>query len=193
VTRAGTGLIDVHAHYFTEPEPSQRDAVAAEYRAGNFLAPPAASWSPEEAVEFMDARGIQLQLLSAPAALDPGSARRVNDLGAAIVADRPGRFGLLANLPLGTPDAAAAEIGRALDELNADGFVLGTNYDGRYLGDPRFDDVFAELSRRNATVFLHPVSPAGYPATACGRPGPVIEFTFDTARTVTDAVYARLF
>jgi predicted TIM-barrel fold metal-dependent hydrolase len=117
----------------------------------------------------------------------------MNDHGAAIVVDHPDRFGLLASVPMGEPEGAIAEISRAMEELHADGFVIVTNYDGAYLGDPKFDPVFAELDRRSATVFLHPVQPAGYAEVACGRPGPVLEFPVDTARTVTDAVYVRLF
>lgn len=192
-TRLSGNLIDVHAHYALAPDAGQREAAEARFRAGNFLAPPASSWSPEQAIEFMDGHGIRLQLLSNPAGVDAEEAQRVNDLGAEIVAGHPDRFGLLAGLPMGEPDRAIAEIGRAIDELHADGFVIVTNYRGAYLGDPSFDPVFAELDRRGATVFLHPAEPAGYPAVACGRPGPVFEFPVDTARTVTDAIYARVF
>jgi len=190
---AETGFIDVHAHFMPPVDPAQRPALESGYRSSHFLAPPASSWSPEEAIEFMDARGIGVQMLSIPANLPAPQARAANDYGAKIVAEQPTRFGLLASLPLGEPDAALAEIDHALDDLHADGFVLVSNYDGAYFGDPEFDPVFAELDRRGATVFVHPVQPAGFAATACGRPGPVIEFPFDTARTVVDAIYARRF
>jgi predicted TIM-barrel fold metal-dependent hydrolase len=61
------------------------------------------------------------------------------------------------------------------------------------LGDPLFDDVFAALNDRAATVFVHPVEPAGFTHLSCGRPGPVIEFPMDTARTIVDAIYAQVF
>jgi predicted TIM-barrel fold metal-dependent hydrolase len=141
----------------------------------------------------MDAHAIRAQLLSNPNQLTADSAYRFNDFGAHVVAHRPDRFGLLANLPLIEPRAALSEIDRAADDLNADGFVLITNYGGRYLGDPLFDDVFAALNERAATVFVHPVEPAGFPHLSCGRPGPVIEFPMDTARTVVDAIYAKVF
>jgi len=132
-------------------------------------------------------------MLSNPNQLTGNSARRFNDFGAGVVADRPDRFGLLANLPLAEPRVALSEIARAADVLNADGFVMVTNYDGRYFGDPVFDDAFGALNDRAATVFVHPVEPAGFPHLSCGRPGPVIEFPMDTARTVVDAIYARVF
>lgn len=189
----GRGLIDVHAHYELFPAGLSRQALADALRAGHFLAPPAPSWSAEQAIGFMDSHGIQLQLLSNPAARAADQIERSNDLGADIVARHPDRFALLAGLPMGEPDRAVTELARALDELHADGFIATTNYAGRYFGDPLFEPVFAELDRRTATVFVHPIEPAGFPAVACGRPGPVIEFPVDTARTVIDAVYARLF
>jgi len=191
--RTGDDLIDVHAHYSPPIPDDRRPAILAAYQRGNFLFPPAANWTPALAVEFMEAYGIRAQVLSNPTQLTAESARRFNDFGAEVVANKPDRFGLLANLSLHEPVEALSEIDRAADDLNADGFVLVTNYDGRYLGDPLFDDVFAALNDRAATVFVHPVEPAGFPHLSCGRPGPVIEFPMDTARTVVDAIYARVF
>lgn len=191
--RTGDDLVDVHAHYGPPIPDHQRAAILAAHQEHNFVFPPAERWSPEQAVDFMDDYGIRAQLLSNPNQMSGDSARRFNDFGAAVVADRPDRFGLLANLPLTEPEVALSEIARAVDDLNADGFVLVTNFDGRYLGDPLFDEVFAALNDRAATVFVHPVEPAGFSHLSCGRPGPVIEFPMDTARTVVDAVYARVF
>ena len=191
--RTGEDLVDVHAHYAPPIPDDRRPAILAAHQRSNFLFPPASKWSPELAIEFMDANGIRAQLLSNPNQLTANSARRFNDFGAGVVTGRPDRFGLLANLPLTEPRAALSEIDRAADDLNADGFVLITNYDGRYLGDPAFDDIFSALNGRAATVFVHPVEPAGFPHLSCGRPGPVIEFPMDTARTIVDAVYARIF
>jgi len=191
--RTGDDLVDVHAHYAPPIPDDKRPAILAAHQRSNFLFPPASSWSPELAIEFMDAHAIRAQLLSNPNQLTVDSARRFNDLGAQVVAERADRFGLLANLPLTEPRAALSEIDRAADDLNADGFVLITNYDGHYLGDSLFEDVFAALNDRAATVFVHPVEPAGFSHLSCGRPGPVIEFPMDTARTVVDAVYARVF
>jgi len=97
---------------------------------------------------------------------------------------------MLANIPLGDqdPEGSLREIDRAADELNADGFVLVTNYGGKYLGDPSFEPVFAALNQRQAGVFIHPVNPAGFDLVSCGRPGPLIEFPMDTARTVVDVI-----
>ena len=48
--------------------------------------------------------------------------------------------------------------------------------------------MLAELDRRGAIAFLHPTSCAGHEALALGYPRPMIEFLFDTARTVVDLI-----
>lgn len=102
----------------------------------------------------------------------------------------PGRFGLFASLPLPDAEGALAEIAYAFDELKADGVVLETNAEGVYLGDPRMDQVFAELDRRQAVVFIHPTSPScpGCLDLSMGYPRPMIEFLFDTTRAVSNLI-----
>jgi 6-methylsalicylate decarboxylase len=67
-----------------------------------------------------------------------------------------------------------------------------TNTGGLYLGNERLDPVFAELERREAVVFLHPTAPVCWEQSALGRPSPMVEFIFDTARTVTDLVFSGM-
>ncbi|WP_063062936.1 amidohydrolase family protein [Nocardia sienata] len=191
MSNALMGSIDVHGHFSSGGGPLQVDPNS--FEASLFVAPPASSWSVEDALRFMDDRGIATQLLSSASVLPPEQARFDNEFAADVVQQYPQRFGLLANVPMQDSAAALAEIEYAATELSADGFVIATNYDGRYLGDSSFDAAFAELNRRRATVFVHPVHPAGFRAVACGRPGPVLEFTFDTARTIVDAIFAGVF
>jgi predicted TIM-barrel fold metal-dependent hydrolase len=115
-------------------------------------------------------------------------AREVNEAGRRAVVDHPGRFGLLASLPLPDVDAAMAEIAYCCDRLDVAGFAVLTNISGIYLGDPGFEPVFRELDRRGARLFIHPTSPACWEHTSLGRPRPMIEFLFDTTRTVVDLV-----
>ena len=90
--------VDVHGHSLV---PAYREALAA---AGitAFHRIPIPAWSPELALEFMEQHDIALQFLSVS---DPGVsfieddfeanalARKVNDQVAAIVKERPRRFG----------------------------------------------------------------------------------------------------
>lgn len=191
--RIGGDLIDVHAHYMPPMTETQLAQLLAGFRENNFTSPPTGPWSVDGALDFMNTHGISVQMLSNPSQLTPEQAQASNDFGAKVAQEHPDRFGLLANLPLTNPDPALAEVDRAIGDLGADGFVLITNYDGVYLGDPRFTEVFAALDEKRATVFLHPVQPPGFGSLACGRPGPVVEFPMDTARTIVDAVYSRVF
>lgn len=155
---------------------------------------PVGGWkfAPETNLDYMDKTGVAGQLLSnyGPASADAMVAS--NSFGASLVQSYPKRFGLLAQLPMAEPECAVAEIHRAVDELDAEGFAIQSNYAGVYLGDPRFEPVWAELDRRAAVLFLHP-TPLGYEETRLGRPGALIEAPFDTARTVVDMLYAGVF
>lgn len=83
-------------------------------------------------------------------------ARRCNKFSAKLVHSRPDRFGGFACLPLPDVDFSLEELSYALDVLKLDGFVLFTNSNGVYLGDPVLEPVFEELERRKSVVYVHP-------------------------------------
>ncbi len=187
------GKLDVHAHYLPEP---YREALE---RAGHHQPdgmPQIPAWSAPEHVALMDRLGIATSLLSISTPgvhlAEPGAAidlaRQVNEAGRRAVVDHPGRFGLMASLPLPDVDAARAEIAHGVEHLHVDGFVLLTHVDGVYLGDPAWDPVFAELDRRAARLLIHPTSPVCWEHTSFGRPRPMLEFLFDTTRAVINLV-----
>ena len=181
--------IDVHAHFLPD---FYRDALreAGHDQPDGF--PYIPEWSAEEHVAVMDRLGIAMSMLSisTPGVRlgDRDLAREVNEAGRKAVVDHPGRFGLLASLPLPDVDAAIAEIAYCCDHLDVDGFALLTNVSGTYLGDESFEPVLRELNRRLARVLVHPTSPACWEHTSLGRPRPMIEFLFDTTRTLVDLV-----
>ncbi len=183
--------IDVHAHYLPE------GYRAALRRAGHTQPdgmPAIPEWSAAGHVAVMDRLGISTSLLSISSpgvhldddAAAVGLAREVNEAGRRAAVDHPGRFGLLAALPLPDVDAAIAEIAYCCEHLDVDGFALLTNIGGTYVSDASFGPVFRELDRRGARVLLHPTSPACWEHTSLGRPRPMLEFFFDTTRTVVD-------
>ena len=190
--------IDVHAHYLG-------GAVAELFRSGFRPANGyrfTVEWSPAAALAFMDRHGIATQLLSAPWTLtgtdgDPGFAvrfaRRVNEELAALGAEHPGRFGAFAALPGDGPDAMLAELEHALDGLHLDGVLLNSNAHGEYFGSPFYEPVLAELDRRRIPVLVHPADSPQIQALGLGRPSSVVEFTFDTARNITNALYRGVF
>jgi 6-methylsalicylate decarboxylase len=147
-------------------------------------------------VEVMDELGIATGIMSVSA---PGThfgddaqarelSRANNEFVAEVVKDRPSRFGLFASLPLPDVDGAAAEAVYALDSLRADGVVLMANARGRYLGDPAFEPLWAELDSRGAVVFIHPTE-MPLPMLS-GAPAPIVDFPFDTTRTAVDMAMA---
>jgi 6-methylsalicylate decarboxylase len=173
--------IDVHGHFnVVALRPSDYD--------------PKGKWdfTPETSLEFMDRTGVAAQLLSNYGPQTTATMIAANNHGAALVAKYPERFGLLAQLPLAEPENALGELRRGIDELDCEGFAIQSNYSGVYLGDPRFEPVWAELDRLGATLFIHPTT-RGYGDLALGRTGALIEAPFDTARTVVDMLYAGVF
>ena len=117
-------------------------------------------------------------------------ARETNDFGARLMAEYPGRFGLFATLPLPDIDGSLREIEYALDTLKADGVCMMTDYEGKFLGDPAFTPVMAELNLRKAIVYTHPFR------NACCRNlvpdvfEPTIELGTDTTRTIASLLFS---
>ena len=187
--------IDVHAHYL--PAFYREAAIAAGHQRPDGM-PGLPPWDSRLAVEMMDRLNIRTAMLSVSS---PGVhfgddaaarilARRVNEAGAQAAADHPGRFGLFASLTLPDVDGALAEAAHAFDVLKADGVTLESNHHGIYMGDSRFDPLFAELNRRRAVVFMHPTSPNCPCCQAAGLayPRPMLEFMFETTRAVTNLI-----
>jgi predicted TIM-barrel fold metal-dependent hydrolase len=190
-----SGWLDVHAHYMTPRY--HAECEAAGHREPDGM-PGLPGWSPEQALDLMGDTGVSAAILaiSSPGVHfgDDRAARdlaaHVNDAGADVVAQRPDAFGLAAVLPLPDVDGAMDELQRARTYLASDAVALKTNYHGRYLTDPDFDAVLAELDAHGDVVLLHPTSPPGWEATALGHPRPVLEFLFDTTRCVADLILA---
>ncbi len=186
------GAIDLHAHFLPA---RYRDSALAHGGGHPDGMPFLPGWDPAAAVTMMDEVGIAAAALSLSSPGvdfldDPAErvalTRAVNEDGAAAVAAYPGRFGLLASLPLPDPGAALAELAHACDVLGADGVGLHTHYGPVYLGDPSLEPVMAALDARGAVVTIHPTSPCGWEQTSFGRPRPMVEFLFDTSRAVVN-------
>jgi predicted TIM-barrel fold metal-dependent hydrolase len=195
--------IDVHHHY----APPLWIKVLAEQGALNVE--PWKGWTPQKAVDAMDAAGVQTSYSSitvpgiyfaegfgnqqAPPGKKynndvPAMARDANDFGAKMKQDYPGRFGIWASLPFPNVDACLKEISYALDTLKLDGIGSNTNIGARYLGDKSFLPVFEELNRRGAIVYTHP---GAGPCCLYALPGvgpTTLEYSHDTARAIVSWV-----
>jgi len=120
-------------------------------------------------------------------------ARRCNEFSAELVRSRPDRFGGFACLPLPDLDASLEELSYALDVLRLDGFVLFTNSNGVYLGDPILEPLFEELERGEAIVFVHPNPSPDAIAHSLGLPDNLLDFPTDTNRAVAQMHYTNRF
>jgi predicted TIM-barrel fold metal-dependent hydrolase len=189
---AGADRIDVHHHIL----PEEYLAALSGIGQTNVGDVPFPKWEVTRTLEVMDAHGIATAItsISAPgvhfgdAAFARPLARRCNELSARLMGDHPRRFGALATLPLPDVEGALLEAEYAFDTLGLDGAVLLASAGGRYLGDPEFDDLFSELNRRRAVVFIHPTVPPGSQAEQLGIPAPILEFIFDTTRAVANLI-----
>jgi len=185
-------FIDTH-HHFYAPE-YQKAWVDWEDQRKLPHSPGQSAWTPAMSIEEMDKSGIRTALLSLPSTpglwFDQGNdaavkmAHACNEFGARMVADHPGRFGLLATLPMVDVDASLKELAYAFDTLKADGVGLQTNYGDKWPGDPVYAPVFEELNRRKALVYFHPLVAACCARLSVGTFPAVIEVPHDTTRAV---------
>ena len=191
--------IDVHFHYL--PLFYREALVAAGLGQPDGIAA-LPDWSEAGMLATMDRLGIARAYLSVSS---PGVhfgddaaartlARALNEEAARLKAAYPDRIEFFAVTPLPDVQGALDEIAFSLDHLGAAGIVFETNFHGCYLGDTKLDAVYALLEERQAVLFLHPTTP-GHPCgcgdlrqITLGYPAPMIEFLFDTTRSVTNMV-----
>jgi aminocarboxymuconate-semialdehyde decarboxylase len=129
----------------------------------------------------------------------PELARLTNDGLAELVDRYPDRFpGFVASLPLNHPEAAVAEMHRAVRELGARGVQLFTNVLGRPLDDPDFAPLFEGMAGYDLPIWLHPARGAHFPDYLCEYKSRYeIWWTFgwpyETSAAMAHLVFAGLF
>lgn len=113
--------------------------------------------------------------------------RVTNEAMARLVAEAPVRLGFYAILPFPDRRGALRELEHALDVLHADAVAFLTTQNGVYLGDPGFEELYAEMNRRSVTAFLHPARPTyKLPLELWSA---LIEYPFDTTRAAVNLIY----
>src|SRR6266853_819578 len=183
-TKKGAGRprrIDVHHHMLP---PFQPNMTARKY-------------TPQVSLDEMDKFGTESAVLSLTVAAEylyDGTdkaikfAREANEYGAKAMQMNPKRFGFFASLPAKSVDATMKEIEYAFDTLKCDGVSLFTNTGDKWWGDPMFLPMFDELNRRKSPVFFHPTV-ANCCHNLAGVGDGVVEFDFDTTRTVVSLLF----
>jgi aminocarboxymuconate-semialdehyde decarboxylase len=155
--------IDVHGHYL----PAEYIDFQAQVRGEGVRQDMAIKLQGkiDERVGMLDEAGVDLQVLSLGSNVPyhdresdaVEAARLANDAYAGIARQYAGRLAAFGSVPLPHVDAAIAEASRCLGELNMLGITLGCSVYERTLDDPAFAPFWAELNRRKAVVFLHPI------------------------------------
>lgn len=182
---AAVGKIDVHRHVVT---PAMRD-ILARRNIHTLAGVEVPAWTPETFIDSLQEDGVQTAITSA---VLPGIrcevaelvrfSRSSNEYSRAMADQHPGHVGFFAHLPLPFTAQACAEAIYALDSLGADGVVLMASNEGRFLGDPAFDELMHELHKRSAVVFVHPNILPTTGQLGLSTPLSVLEYPCDLTR-----------
>ena len=198
--------IDVHTHYYPETffqmirdtpsefsfakDPTGRTIITL--NGARFFGVTAPMSDPAKRIEDMDRVGIDVEVISlstpniffADETRQPEVARIMNNAYAELIARHPKRFKGFASIPMDDPDAAIAELHRAVDQLKLNGVVLLSNIRGRALTSPIYRPFFEEANRMKLCIFLHPMIPADSEPFKEYVLGPLVGFPFDTTLAV---------
>ena len=159
-------------------------------------------WSTSLSLDFMNRNGIGTTILSLSAprmSVVKGEkeaislCRKANEFAASIRDENPSRFRFFATLlSLDAVSICVEEIAFAFDVLKADGVILNTSYDHRYLGHSDFRPIWIELDRRLAVVFIHPtINTETGALTSPYIPQPLIDFPHETTRTAIHLILSN--
>ena len=184
------GPLDLHQHVVTPNYVRRLTAIGVQAQPGV----PFPRWDRDESLATMDDLGIAV---AAVCTASPGYyfgdqgfttalVRDTNDELADLAAGSRGRFLAFAAMPLPSADAAVAEVRRLAEVPGFAGVSLLSNYAGRYLGDPAFEPLLAELDALNAIAHVHPTLPPWWPEGAIDLRPSLLEYVFDTTRSITN-------
>jgi aminocarboxymuconate-semialdehyde decarboxylase len=207
--------LDLHTHYYPriyfdkirelpsefsfDKSPSGQTIIT--YRGVRFFGVTPPMTDVAKRIEDMDRVGIDVEVvsLSTPnvfftdAAHQPEIARMVNDAYADLIAQHPQRFKGFASIPMDNPEAALAELHRALDELKLNGVILLSNIGGKSLTSPEYREFFAEANRMKLCILLHPMLPANTDPFREYVLGPIVGFMFDTTLAIARMCFDGMF
>ena len=190
-------LIDMHQH----PVPDFYKRAMAKVGISGSGENPWPEWSLQAQLDLMDETGIAgtVNSIASPGAYFGEAdfavrvARECNEGLAKLVADHPHRFGGFALLPLPAVQEATQEAIYALDTLKLEGICLLSHAGQRHLGHPDEDELYAELDRRKAVVFIHPLRNQAQNVPAYGYPAGMTELVLDTTRAVANLLWHGTF
>ena len=193
-TPPGLRFIDVH-HHTVLPEYQQ---ALIRSGAGDPSRPLRKNSDPQQALDNMASLGIEAAIFNPLSVAgvhhgDDANARYLcettNEALARFSSHNPQRMGFFAPLPFPDVDGSLRAMEHALDTLGADGLILLTNQNDRYIGDPAFEAIYAEMDRRGAAVFVHPAKPSFVDGMNLKLWAAIVEYPFDTTRIAANLIY----
>ena len=122
-------------------------------------------YQTEAKLESMDRKGVDISVISpappmffywASADLALEAARLVNDGVAAMVSEAPERLRGMATVPMQHPEAAVAELERAVHDHGFKAVEIGTSIEGAPLAEERFRPLLRRAAELDTFVFAHP-------------------------------------
>ncbi|MBI2492596.1 MAG: amidohydrolase, partial [Candidatus Rokubacteria bacterium] len=116
--------------------------------------------------------------------------RVYNDETAAVVRRHPDRFVGFAAVPLQRPEAALAELERAIHGLGLTGVGIGSNIHGTQLDHPDLAPFWARVEALGVPLFIHPINPAGHGNLHDYRLDLAVGFPFDTTIAAARLIYS---
>jgi aminocarboxymuconate-semialdehyde decarboxylase len=213
-----TKIIDVHWHHvplaFAEAVVSgkipiagqvvTRDDGSALVKLDNgFKQPlPASLTDPATILADLDAAGVDvaaasiappLSHLDAEPELALQVSRAINDAYAELSEQYPDRIVPLANLPLQDVDLALEELKRVNDDYGFKGVQVGSNIDGKNLGDESLLPFWEEVRERDLFVFSHGLSPLGPERMSEHELKNFVGLPIDTAVSVASMVFGGVY
>jgi predicted TIM-barrel fold metal-dependent hydrolase len=181
--------IDAHSHYMP-PEVAGHTAFFKEH------------WSDVDLqLRLMDEYHVDQAVLLYPtsdAHLNMGGWQGVckiyNQQIAELVKTHQGRFIGAGILPVDTPTAIKNELKRIKD-LGLRILSLASSYEGKYLDDPLFDEVFEFAGNNNMPVHVHPqiMDPIGQERVHDPLLSPVLEYVFDVSMCIGKMMMSGVF
>lgn len=153
--------IDVHAHYFPAEyvdllvQLGRQDLKFAGRQSNDFSARIAELDEAKIDTQILSAVGLDTEIQNCEGAIT--AARFINDVYRDVTEKHHKRFRAFGWVPLPYVDAAIDEARRCLDELRFEGIAVACSAQQRPLDDKEFEPFWAELDRRSAIIYVHPV------------------------------------
>src|SRR4030042_3400727 len=148
----------------------------------------------------MEEAGIDIQALSLsiPSVdfLEPKEGleyAQLSNEGIANICHRhPKHFIGIASVPLKDTDKAIEEVRRTVTGLGMRGVCIGSNIDGIFIDDERFEPFFSEVEKLEIPIFIHPMTPSGNEAMNDYRLAPMIGYEMDLCLAVVRVVFSGI-